>query len=81
MENAPCIAFGHVIRYPWDVVRVPRIQTWPLDSSDANLAEAGEGRMLQSFIYLVPSQEENLVIVASGDFEPHLIDLCRVYLR
>jgi hypothetical protein len=37
--------------------------------------------MLQSLVYLVPSYLANLVIFASGDFEPHLIDVCRGYLR
>jgi hypothetical protein len=83
MQIAACMASGHTVHYPWNIIRVPLIQIWPLDYSNVNRAEAGEGGVLQSLVYLVPSQFANLVIYASAsaDFEPHLINMCGGYLR
>jgi hypothetical protein len=83
MEYAACMASGHPVHYPWNIIRVPWIQSWPLENSNVDRAEAGEGGVLQGLIYLVPSQFANLVVYASAstDFEPHLIDVRRGYLR
>jgi hypothetical protein len=77
------MASGHTVHYPWNIVWVPLIQLGPLDYSNVNHAEAGEGGVLQSLIYLVPSQLANPVIYASAsaDFEPHLIDVRGGYLQ